>query len=287
MMLAQPLLEPGLRGELRRKQQYGTLCRVGVFLRVLTMFNALALILAGAYSAYCYGVPGGFLNSSLSIESRARAAVEMALMILSGLFLVWLEHASATNEAAARSALGLAFGPSGRFMLLVGLAVVSAPAVHADRTEIELCATGYAVGFLLSSALLQWWALSCAPRYRHVNVAELVAPKLQVDDSAFPQVYQRDEGAHLHVGVLLPGFASRETLTLSANCSTLTLVGDVSALESPYADAVSEANATNGPWGPFQRTVHLSHPVDVTTPVESRMGLGILEFKFTKGFEAA
>ena len=47
------------------------------------------------------------------------------------------------------------------------------------------------------------------------------------------------------------------------------------------------ASSTSGPFGPFTREVHLVHPVDVSVPVESRMGLGILEFRFQKGVDVA
>ena len=41
------------------------------------------------------------------------------------------------------------------------------------------------------------------------------------------QIYQRDEGAHLHLGVLLPGHASRDdgTVAMTANVDTVHLVG--------------------------------------------------------------
>ena len=35
----------------------------------------------------------------------------------------------------------------------------------------------------------------------------------------------------------------------------------------------------------FERDVSLAHPIDITVPVESRMGLGILEFRFQKGLQ--
>ena len=116
-------------------------------------------------------------------------------------------------------------------------------------------------------------------------VRAVETPKVSVDSSAFPQVYQRDEGTHLHMGVLLPGFASRETFTMAANCSHLTLVGEIANLEAPFSP-VGPDNSTAGPFGPFQRDVQLTHPIDITVPVESRMGLGILEFRFQKGLAA-
>ena len=107
-----------------------------------------------------------------------------------------------------------------------------------------------------------------------------------VDSSTFPQVYQRDEGTHLHMGVLLPGFASRETCTMAANVTSLTLTGEISNLEAPFAP-IGPENSVAGPFGPFERSVTLTHPVDVAVPVESRMGLGILEFRFQKGLAPA
>ena len=213
---------------------------------------------------------------------RACALPRARAVGFSGLFLLVLERAATTHEAAARSSLGLAFSASGRFWLLLFLALISTPAVHTTRSELELYISGGAVGALVVSALLQGWLLSCTPEYRAHVVAELDTPTVHVDSSAFPQVYQRDEGTHLHMGVLLPGFASRESCTMAANCSQLTIVGEIANLEAPFSP-VGPDNSTAGPFGPFQRDVQLTHPVDVTVPVESRMGLGILEFRFQKG----
>lgn len=71
----------------------------------------------------------------------------------------------------------------------------------------------------------------------------------------------------------------------SANCSSITLVGDISHLEAPYSP-VDSSNSVAGPFGSFQREVQLAAPVDITVPVENRMGLGILEFRFQKGVMA-
>jgi len=282
---ATPLLAKVERGRAGRKRLYGQLCRLGVFLRLLTFLNAVALIAAASYSVYMFGM-AELSNASLTIEWRVRAGVEYALMALSGLFLLGLEHGSTANEAGMRSSLGLAFGGAGRFWLLLFLALISLPAVHTQRSDYEFYATGGAVGALVVSALLQAWLLSCAPEYRAQVVADLDTPKVQVDAAGFPQIYQRDEGAHLHLGVLLPGFASRETCTMAANCSALTIVGEIANLEAPFSP-VGPDNSSSGPFGPFQREVALTHPVDITVPVESRMGLGILEFRFQKGFSTA
>ena len=70
---------------------------------------------------------------------------------------------------------------------------------------------------------------------------------------------------------------------MSANCHNITLIGDISHLEAPYSP-VDSNNSVAGPFGSFKREVQLSTPVDITVPVESRMGLGILEFRFQKGY---
>jgi len=253
-------------------------------LRFLTFLNAVALLGATAFSLYAFGL-AEVTNTALTIEWRVRAGAEYALMASAGVVLLALEHSATTNEAQARSSLGLAFSGAGRFWLLLFLALISLPAVHSQRSYFEFCATGGAVGALVVSALLQAWMLSCAPEYRAHVVAELDTPKVQVDSTGFPQIYQRDEGTHLHMGVLLPGFASRETCTMAANCSALTIVGEIANLEAPFSP-VGPENSTSGPFGPFQRDVQLTHPIDITVPVESRMGLGILEFRFQKGFPA-
>ena len=282
--MATPLLQHVERTREVRKSLHGRLCGLGVTLRFLTVLNGLALLAAVGYAIYASGLDD-LTDEKLSLEFRVREGIQYFLMAFAGLFLLGLERAATTNEASARSSLGLAFSAGGRFWLFFLLALASAPAVHANRSMLELYATGGAVGALLVSGLLQAWLLSCAPEYRSHVVAELDAPKVQVDSSAFPQVYQRDEGTHLHLGVLLPGFASRETCTMAANCAALTLVGEISNLEAPFSP-VGPDNSTSGPFGPFTRDVALSHPIDITVPVESRMGLGILEFRFQKGLSA-
>ena len=280
----EPLLAHVERSREERRRLYGKLCCVGVYIRFLTFCNAFALLGACGYSLYEFGY-SELMNTNLAYEWRIRGAVEYFLMAFSGLFLFFLESTTSSNEAGARSSLGLAFSGAGRFWLLVFLALISLPAVHTQRSLLEFYVTAGAVGGLLGSALLQVWLLSCAPEYRTHVVAELDTPRVQVDSTGFPQIYQRDEGAHLHLGVLLPGFASRENLQLAANTSNLTLVGEISNLEAPFSP-VGPENSTNGPFGPFQRQVQLTHPVDITVPVESRMGLGILEFRFQKGLHS-
>ena len=232
--LSSPLLEQVERGREARRRLYGRLCRLGVMLRLLTFLNAFALIGAAGYSLYASGLDE-FQDASLSVESRVRSAVELVLMAGSGLFLFCLEQSATTNEAEARSSFGVAFSGGGRLFLLMCLALISAPAVHSGRSRLELYSSGGAVVFLFASALLQAWMLSCTPEYRSHVVAELDTPKVTVDSTAFPQIYQRDEGAHLHLGVLLPGFASRDNCTMAANCSNITLVGDIAHLEAPFS----------------------------------------------------
>ena len=279
--LRSPLLASIQKNKEAKRRLHSRLCRLGVFLRILTLLNGLALLAASGYSFYIFGLRDMF-DEKLDLEARARQAVEYVLMAGSGLFLLCLEQGAASNEAATRASFGLAFSGGGRLALLLCLGLISAPAIRTERSLLELYATGGAVAFLVASALLQAWFLSCAPDFRKFVVAELEQPKIQVDSSAFPQIYQRDEGTHIHLGVLLPGFASRESCTLAANCSEIKLVGDIAHLEAPYSP-VDSNNSVAGPFGAFERPVTLAHPVDITVPVESRMGLGILEFRFAKG----
>ena len=65
-----------------------------------------------------------------------------------------------------------------RRCLLLSLALISSPVVRSDRSLYELYATGGAVAFLIASALLQSWLLSCTPQYRTHVVAELDTPKV-------------------------------------------------------------------------------------------------------------
>jgi hypothetical protein len=75
-----------------------------------------------------------------------------------------------------------------------------------------------AVAITLLSGLLQGLLLCCFPNYRHFCVAELVKPRLLMDATAFPQIYQRDDGGRLHLGVLLPGFEDRNNLIMTVRC---------------------------------------------------------------------
>ena len=106
----------------------------------------------------------------------------------------------------------------------------------------------------------------------------------EIDDKAWPPVYQREEGNQLLLGVLLPGFSSRESCRMAALCSHVELTGTVSQLETPSGYTLE--TPALGPTGPFKRSVQLSHPVDVTTPVTTKVGLGIFEFSFAKAHTA-
>eukprot|EP00962_Isochrysis_galbana_P029209 scaffold9330_cov117-Isochrysis_galbana.AAC.4 len=43
-----------------------------------------------------------------------------------------------------------------------------------------------------------------------------------MDAAAFPQIYQRDDGGHLHLGVLLPGFSERDNLSMTVRAQLRT-----------------------------------------------------------------
>ena len=74
-------------------------------------------------------------------------------------------------------------------------------------------ATGGAVCLLILSALLQGWMLSCVPEYRNNVVSDLETPKVSVDSSSFPQIYQRDDGSHLQLGARAPLASPRRSCT--------------------------------------------------------------------------
>ena len=56
--------------------------------------------------------------------------------------------------------------------------------------------------------------------------------------------------------------------------------------ETPSAHTLDLRQSALGPAGPFKRAVQLSHPIDVTTPVTTKVGLGIFEFSFAKAHTA-
>ena len=176
-----PLLAQVERARDVRKHMYGKLCRLGVIIRLLTFLNGLALLGATGYSLYFYG-QADIINSSLTYEWRVRTGVEYALMGFSGLFLLSIERAATTDEAAMRSSLGLAFSAGGRFWLLLFLAVISLPNVHTLRDDLEMYLTGGAVAALVVSALLQAWMLSCVPEYRSHVVADCARPASNPQD---------------------------------------------------------------------------------------------------------
>ena len=163
--ISAPLLEKMEKSREARRRLYGKLCRLGIFLRLLTVLNGLALVGGAAYSFYEYGLDEASTTST-PMETRVRLVIEYLLMAGSGFFLVLHEQGATTDEAGTRSSLGMAFSSGGRLLLFVILALISAPAVHTTRSFIELVATAGPVGALLANALLQSWLISCAPEYR-------------------------------------------------------------------------------------------------------------------------
>ena len=290
-----------------RKDLGGRLWCAGVWLRLLTVLNGLALLAAVSYSLWLNGALSWLQDSSVDAFVRMRTAVTWVLPLGCGFGLLVLEWHSTCDERATRRAVGCAFGGCGRCLLLLLCALVMAPLIHlhpasegkqagisgifegsrtTDGGGVELLATAGVTALTVLDALLQAWVLTCVPAYRAECVADFAPPKSShVDSSAYPQVYQRDEGAHLYLGMLLPGHTSRDdgTLAMSANVDRVHLVGEVSQLGAPFK-TVDQSNASAGPFGPFERKVRLTHPVDISTPVESRVGHGIFEFRFLKGF---
>ena len=166
-----PLLAQVERTRDVRRNLYGKLCRLGIVIRMFTFLNGLALLGSAGYSLYYFDM-ANIMNTNLTYEFRARLTVESFLMAFSGLFLIGLERATTANEAATRSSLGFAFSAGGRFWLLIFLVLISLPAVHTARDDLEMYINGGAVAALLVSALLQSWMLSCTPEYRSHVVAE-------------------------------------------------------------------------------------------------------------------
>ena len=288
-----------------RKDLGGQLWCAGAWLRLLTVLNGLVLLAAVGYTLWLNGALSWLQDSSVDALVRMRAAVSWVLPMGCGFGLLALEWHSTCDERATRRAVGCAFGGCGRCLLLLLCALVMAPLIHfhptsqpeegeegeegsrTDGGRLELLATAGVTALTVLDALMQAWVLTCVPAYRAECVADFAPPKsnLHVDSSAYPQVYQRDEGAHLYLGMLLPGHASRDdgTLAMSANVDCVHLVGEVSQLDAPFK-TVDQSNASAGPFGPFERKVRLTHPVDISTPVEARVGHGIFEFRFLKGF---
>ena len=112
-----PLLAQVERTRDLRRNMYGKLCRLGIMIRMFTFLNGLALLGSAGYSLYFYDA-ADIMNTTLTYEFRARLAIQSSLMALSGLFLLGLERATTSNEAATRSSFGFAFSAGGRFWLL-------------------------------------------------------------------------------------------------------------------------------------------------------------------------
>eukprot|EP00316_Scyphosphaera_apsteinii_P001589 CAMPEP_0119322132 /NCGR_PEP_ID=MMETSP1333-20130426/57358_1 /TAXON_ID=418940 /ORGANISM="Scyphosphaera apsteinii, Strain RCC1455" /LENGTH=310 /DNA_ID=CAMNT_0007329279 /DNA_START=13 /DNA_END=945 /DNA_ORIENTATION=+ len=271
---------------LQRKRLGGMLWRVGVFLRLLTIANAFGLLGAVGYLLWLdgYVVWPHTIEPTVPSVASVRTALRYGTPAACGLLLLLVESATASAERSTRLALGCLFGPSGRFWLLFGAALLTLQVFDWEHSFMQLIVSGGAVGVTICNALLQAWILACVPSFRKHVVCELLTSQLAVDSSSFPQIYQRDDGARLHLGVLLPGFSTRDHLTMTLNVSEIELIGEIKALEAPFGTPVDKKNALAGPFGPFQRKVRLNQPVDTSTPVEAEMKHGIVEFRFLKGY---
>jgi len=133
------------------RQRLGSrLWRVGVILRLFTLLNGLAVLVAVGYAIYCEvsnPAPTGsgpspprpklegiipadlsrYLPATLLLRNMLRYATAAGV----GVSMLVLEACTGAAEAATRGALGLAFGATGRFWLFCTAALLCAPMVRA------------------------------------------------------------------------------------------------------------------------------------------------------------
>ena len=228
----------------------------GVWIRLLTVVNGRALVGAVGYSMWLNHAVSWLQDDTVDLAVRFRAGLTFSLPLGCGLGLLALEWQSTCDEKATRRSIGCAFGGAGRCLLLLLAALVMAPLIHpegllAEPTRIELYATAGATAFTVLDALLQAWILSCVPAYRNECVSDFQqGANLHVDQAAYPPVYQRDEGSHLHLGVLLPGHSSRESCSMTVNVESVQLVGEVLQARSAHPPSLSR------PWPSTLRKPH-------------------------------
>ena len=114
--------------ESKRRLLQGLWC-TGVFLRLLTVGNGLALLVATGYAIYKQ-LPGIYKLAQVPVRlDTLRACIEFATPVLCGFFLLALEWGSTFREATTRATLGFAFAACGRFLMFFCLTIVSASSV--------------------------------------------------------------------------------------------------------------------------------------------------------------
>ena len=190
-----------------RKDLGGRLWCAGVWLRLLTVLNGLALLAAVSYSLWLNGALSWLQDSSVDAFVRMRTAVTWVLPLGCGFGLLVLEWHSTCDERATRRAVGCAFGGCGRCLLLLLCALVMAPLIHlhpasegkqagisgifegsrtTDGGGVELLATAGVTALTVLDALLQAWVLTCVPAYRAECVADFAPPKSSVGPRTYP-----------------------------------------------------------------------------------------------------
>lgn len=126
------------------------LWKVGVLLRMLTLLNGVAVLFAVSYAIWRDVIPESHndaafdwplmsrlndgvppeVSSYLPHNATLRNALRFGTAAAVGLAMIVLEMCTAVAEAATRSAIGLAFGATGRFWLFCVFALLCAPMVR-------------------------------------------------------------------------------------------------------------------------------------------------------------
>lgn len=133
------------------RQRLGSrLWKVGVLLRLLTLLNGVAVLFAVGYAIWREVTPESHeslafdwplmsrlndavppeISSYLPRNVTLRNALRFGTSAAVGLAMIVLETCTAAAEAATRSAIGLAFGATGRFWLFCVAALLCAPMVR-------------------------------------------------------------------------------------------------------------------------------------------------------------
>ena len=109
---ATPLLSPGKQhastaslgsATEQRSSLHGGLLCTGVWVRLLTLLNAAALLAAVGYGAYVRSTLSTVQDAKLPLEARAAEAYKLGVALLAGFALLRLELATWFDEKGAQS----------------------------------------------------------------------------------------------------------------------------------------------------------------------------------------